>query len=168
LIDACSEIKRELDDANVSVDIYGPDREHKIKELEECIASKELSGVIRFHDGIYGAEKERIIRESDVFIMTSRFEGHPTGLLEAIAYGMPCVVTTGSNMRKEIEAVDAGWTANNDAESIKEALLAMIADKNRFEEKGRNARNLAKEYDWNTIAERTHDVYKSLLKGKNQ
>ena len=72
---------------------------------------------------------QKIYAGCDIFLMPSRFEGHPTGLLEALAYGLPCIATTGSNMREEIELADAGWTADNDAESIRSALLSMISDK---------------------------------------
>lgn len=168
LVYSCAAIKKHLEEAKVIIKLYGSDMEHKLDGIRQEVQSLGLSHIISFEDAVFGSEKETVLLNNDIFLMPSRFEGHPTGLLEALAYGLPCVATTGSNMRKEIEVADAGWTADNDAESIKDALLAMIADKDRFEDKGRNARNLAKKYDWNAIAKKTHDVYENLLKGKNQ
>lgn len=163
LIDACATLKQQLMTAGVQITLYGSDMEHKLDALKQTVNERGLSDFVSFKPAVFGEEKAEVLRNCDVFLMPSRFEGHPTGLLEALAYGLPCVATTGSNMRKEIEDADAGWTADNSAESIKDALLAMIDSKERFEEKGRNARKLAEKYDWNAIANKTHDEYLKLL-----
>ena len=168
LIYACAQIKQQLMEAQVQIVLYGSDMEHKLEVIKQTVIDEGLSEIVTFKPAIFGKDKDDVLRNCDVFLMPSRFEGHPTGLLEALAYRLPCVATTGSNMRKEIELADAGWTADNDAESIKNALLSMISDKDKFMEKGRNARNLAKEYDWNAIARKTHDVYENLLRGNIQ
>lgn len=95
--------------------------------------------------------------------MPSRFEGLSMGLLEALSYGLPCLVTTGSNMREEIEKYDCGWGADNSVESIKNALLALIRDKDKLRIKSENARKLAEKYNWEKIAMDSHEKYLELL-----
>lgn len=67
------------------------------------------------------------------------------GLIEALAYGLPVLVTEGANMKEEIQKADAGWGCNTSRESIKECLLKMISDQRRFSEKSKNARDLSKQ-----------------------
>lgn len=167
LIEACEIIKEEMKAANCTIDIYGPDRENKVNELKEIVLHKGLDQIIHFHDGVYGIEKDKIIRNADCFIMTSRFEGHPTSLLEALSYGKPCLVTNGSHMRKEIEHAKAGWGADNTVESISIALKQMVNDCGSFAEKGRNARLLANRYSWDAIAQKSHIEYEKLLGERN-
>ena len=95
---------------------------------------------------------------SDVFILTSRFEGHPMGLIEALAYGLPAVVSSGSNMKDEIENADAGWTCDTSVESLRQALLTMIGEKDKFQIKSINAATLAKGYDWTVLAAKLHKI----------
>lgn len=163
LIEAALLIKSELKSADIKIDLYGSDFENKLKELKRNVADYGLNDIVTFHDAIYGKEKSLVLQEADIFLTPSRFEGHPTGLLEALSYGLPCLVTTGSNMRSEVERFDAGWTADNTSESIKDALLKMIADKDSFPRKSENARHLAKQYDWDEIAKKAHILYKELL-----
>lgn len=167
LIDACATVKEEMKAANCTVEIYGPDIENKVSELEEIVLQNGLDQIIHFHDGVYGTEKDKIIRSADCFIMTSRFEGHPTSLLEALSYGVPCLVTNGSHMRKEIEHANAGWGADNTVESISIALKQMVKDRDSFSEKGRNARLLASRYSWDAIAQKSHIEYEKLLGERN-
>lgn len=162
LIEACSKVKAKLKDANCTIDIYGPDEENKVYNLKRDVSNYELESVISFNDAVYGKEKEKILMNSDVFLMTSRFEGHPMALIEALSYGIPALVTKGSNMKNEIEAYDAGWTAENNIESVSIALIKMLKDyKNHY--KNNNAINLSNNYSWNKIAEISHKEFMKII-----
>ena len=163
LIDACVSIKSELKKSNCQFHIYGPDVENKKDILKQKIDNENLSSIIYIHEPVFGKEKENVLLESDIFLMTSRFEGHPMALIEAMSYGIPCFVTDGTNMAKEVEEYNAGWTARNNIKSIKETLLKMIEEKNLLNEKGSNSLELSNQYDWNELAKKSHELYKSLL-----
>lgn len=163
LIDACSAIKENLIKSNCSITICGPDKEGKLQDLIAKVNADGLKDIIAFQDGVYGAKKEKALLESDVFIISSRFEGHPMALIEALSYGMPALVTTGANMRKEIEDYNAGWGADATVESIKQALLKLIDERLSFDTKGKNARHLAKKYAWDILAKGSREEYLRLL-----
>lgn len=163
LIDAVEANYDLLISNNINIALYGSNMEHKREILEDTVKSKKLESIITFHDGVFGEEKDRVLRNADAFLMPSRFEGHPTGLLEALAYGLPCLATTGSNMREEIVDSEAGWGADNTSESVSIALRNMINNINTFEIKGKNARALANQYSWDAIAKRSSEEYTKLL-----
>lgn len=168
LIEACAQLKDELTQANCTIDIYGPDREGKKTKLEDAVREHNLDKIIRFFDGVYGEEKERVLLEHDVFIMPSRFEGHPMALIEALAYGLPCLVTTGSNMRNEVEEFYAGWGADNEKAAIIEALKKILSCKyDEYIVKSENAYSLAKKFSWDDIGSKSHDYFLELIRKKN-
>ena len=158
LIEACSTIKDQLNQANCTIDIYGPDVENKRQFLEKELLRYGLGSLVKFHDGVYGKEKEEILRNSDVFLITSRFEGHPMALIEALSFGLPVVATEGSNMKNEIELYDAGWTADNNVRSISNALLKMSCEVD-YSKKSNSAIELSKNYFWSTITKLAHGEY---------
>ena len=122
-----------------------------------------LSSCVRIHKELYKEDKTQALRQADVFVMTSRFEGHPMGLIEALAYGLPCLATTGTNMRGEIEKYDAGWTADNTVESIAAAFGKMLDERENLAQKSANARQLAARYDWAEIAQQSHKIYEEII-----
>lgn len=163
LIEVCKEIKQDLVKKKCTIDIYGPDVDGKLKNLNDQIMKYDLEDIIRFHDGLYGEDKINVIKASDVFIMLSRFEGHPMALIEALSYGLPCVITKGTNMKLEIEKYDAGWTADNSVNSSKKAMKNMLESIECYQQKSKNAINLASNYEWSLLAEKSHKLFENAL-----
>ena len=111
-----------------------------------------LTDIVSLGGEILKGDKQKAILDSDVFFLTSRFEGHPMGLIEALAYGLPCIITTGSNMRPEVEANNCGWCCDFSQDGIKGALLNMIKESHSLYTMSRNALLLASNYDWSNLA----------------
>lgn len=166
LMEACIKLKSELIKHKCTIELYGPDRNGAKQILLNKIETNNLRNIIFIKDEIYNSEKEKTLLQSDFFILTSRFEGHPMGLIEALSYGLPCLVTEGTNMGKEISESNAGWVAENSIESISEKLRNLINEKDSLEFKGHNALQLSKEYNWDKIAEISHNQYMNLINDK--
>lgn len=162
LLDAMEMIHEELVQSRFFLTIYGP-RRYDYEKINYEIASRNMGDVAKVHDEVSGEEKENVLLNSDVFIMTSRFEGHPMGLIEALSYGIPCMVTPGTNMAEEVGKFNAGWVTEGNAEKIAETLKLIIREKSCFSEKGHNGRELSKEYDWNKLAQGFHEKLETVL-----
>lgn len=163
LIQACGRIASELREAKATIHLYGPDREGSFAQLQDELARHWLEDIIFLHDGVFGEEKERVQLESDAFIMTSRFEGLPMGMIEALAYGLPALATAGTNLADEIREEDAGWVSDNSVKGIVRMLRAAIADRERYPEISRNALHLSVRYNWHAIARKTHEQLTNIV-----
>lgn len=168
LVDACCKVQNELRANNIIIKVYGPDYNGDKMRLQDMLAKNDIDDIIEIGDVILGKAKEEIMLQSDFFIMPSRFEGHPMALIEALSYGLPCLVSQGTNMRKEICRYDAGWGCDNISDDICTALLKVRRDKHKFLDKSKNARSLASKYDWNNLAREFHDSVNTLLMDKYQ
>ncbi|WP_180994335.1 glycosyltransferase [Bacillus sp. Marseille-P3661] len=163
LLEACAVLKDEMKATNCTIDIYGPDQQGSKNSINQLIKKYELEECIHVYDAIFGEHKEKIILESDFFILTSRFEGHPMGLIEALSYGLPCLVTQGANMLDEISLYEAGWTAKTDTTSIIKAFKQLLNEKANLSMKGKSALELSQKYDWDEIAKVSSDKYKKMV-----
>jgi glycosyltransferase involved in cell wall biosynthesis len=159
LIEALRGIVEELIANGVRIRIFGPNCEKSVEKLMNTVVANHLDSVVSFDEGVFGDEKESVLLDSDVFLLTSRFEGHPMALIEALSYGLPCLITRGTTMYDEVCESGAGWVAENTSQSIQNAILTMIKEREKLPLAGKNALELSKKYSWKSIAQKTHSVY---------
>ncbi len=152
---------------NAVVNLYGPDWNGRYAALEEMIKENEIGDFVTLHPAVSDKEKEEVLLDTDIFIQTSRSEGMPMGILEALSYGIPCLVTQGTALGELINQHDAGWECATDVQGISETLKKALLEIDKLEEKGRNARKMiCKRYDWEIVARDTICSYKEILSDK--
>lgn len=88
------------------------------------------------------AEPWKIMAGADAFVMTSKHEGFPNALLEAMAIGLPCVVFDCPSGPREItqDGKDALLVPLNDHDALVSALKKLLNDENLRNALGRQAR----------------------------
>ena len=156
LLGACNKIKGELNAAGFHLTLYGEKR-RDYEMLNQYVQENKLEDIVSFGGLISGEEKRTCILSADLHIMISRFEGLPMAMIETLAYGIPALVTPGTNMQNDILNNEAGWGCDCDVDSVSDALLKVIKEKDSLKKKGHNARNLAKKYSWTDIAKSFHE-----------
>ncbi len=146
------------------LDIYGPDYQGRYANVEKLIEENGMEDIVKLHHEVIGTKKEEILLNSDIFIQTSRHEGMPMGILEALSYGIPCIVTEGTNLKSFIEENDCGWTAENSAESIAKAIVKACEEKDTFAGKSKKARHaVEQEFSWENVATNAIEQYKIYI-----
>ena len=145
------------------LDMYGPDYNGRFAHDEAMIAEREIGDVVTLHQPIIGEEKEKAFLDSDVFIQTSRTEGMPVGILEALSYGLPCIVTEGTTMAATVNEAGAGWGCKTEPESVCKAIEDAIRNKAKLTDKSRNAIKISQEvFSWEKISSNTVKEYQRL------
>lgn len=156
--------KEFLQKHNCSFAIYGPDLNGRYAHLEELISQAEVADVVSLHHEVSGQAKEELLLESDIFIQTSRFEGMPMGILEALSYGLPCLVTEGTTLAEKIVLADAGWGCSTISQSIADTIKKAVENKNLYMQKSKNASYFAeREFSWAEIAKFAIEDYKKYV-----
>jgi len=162
LVDAVSLAQSKMRESKVRISLYGPKGYSLWQEIADKIIENKTDDILSISDAVVGEEKDKVLRAADFFIMTSRFEGMPMGLIEALGYSLPCIVTGGTNMRTEIEAANAGWGCDIDAESIAGAIGSLCDNINDLSSYRERAYKLACEYDWDALAGKAHLIYEKI------
>ena len=141
----------------------GPEEE-RIRRL-----AAESSGAVRFIGFIDEARKRSILSETDVFVQLSVREGLSIATLEALASGVPCVVSDLPGVREPITPGRTGWYVQDpeDVRSVVAALRGVLADRPRLAEMKRACRATAVErYSLQAMCEGYWNVFTGLLEGR--
>lgn len=163
LVEAIKAAGDALRESGVVIILHGSDKLGSAEELRTWIMQAGIDDIVQMEGAAFGEVKHAALLDADCFIMTSRYEGLPMGLLEALSYGLPCVVTPGTNMASEIGCAGAGWACGCDAESVSKALVA-FTKADDLDARSANALELASGYEWAAIAKRSAELYRELLK----
>jgi len=103
--------------------------------------------------------------QSSVFVLPSRQEGMSNVLLEAMAIGMPCVVTNVSGSNDLVmNGIDGLLVESGDVDSLANAIVYMLKnndDATKMGEAGRNT--IEQNYEIRHIAERYKNIYDRLV-----
>jgi glycosyltransferase involved in cell wall biosynthesis len=107
-------------------------------------------------------------QRADLYISPSHVDGSSVSLMEALACGLPCLVSDIPANKEWIVEDENGWLfRDGDANHLAEKILAAISQREKLPEIGRSSRRVAEmRADWKKNAKVLMNVYRSLG-GKN-
>ena len=162
LLDAIELISNSDSGKKVRFTFYGDGSDSEVIWFKEQI--KQVDQIAEYKGPIYGKQKELAIRESDIFILTSRSEGMPMGVLEALSYGLPCILTPETNIGEEVKIANAGWLTDTNADQIASVINKSISEYLIEHDSLRhNAIRLSNKYNWEDIATFSVDEYQRIV-----
>jgi 1,4-alpha-glucan branching enzyme len=159
LIDAVERLIGEGHDLSLVIAGTGPE-----KEAIERRAAR-APDAIRFVGFIDEAEKRRLLIDADVFVQLSTREGLSIAAIEALASGVPCVVSDLPGVREPIDAGVTGWYVADpeSVDSVVATLRCVLADRERLPEMRRDCRAVAEaRYSLQTMCENYWQVFTDL------
>ena len=139
--------------------IVGPD-DGMLATVQSLAAGDERIVCTGYLDG---ADRKQALAAGDIFALPANGEGLPMAALEAMASGMPALLSPGCNMPEVAEA-GAGSVVEASVDAFAEKLRRLLTDAELRAEMGDRARRLvAEKYSWDRIASELEAVYQALL-----
>jgi glycosyltransferase involved in cell wall biosynthesis len=126
--------------------LAGPDFRGGRAQVEALIDEHDVGDLFALRGGVTGSDKLDFFRSLDVFVHTSRFEGQPQAVVEAMAFGLPVLVTPGTNMQTIVKASGSGICLPETIPAMAESLRAACDDLSWVKPSGERAQSYAREY----------------------
>jgi glycosyltransferase involved in cell wall biosynthesis len=134
----------------VSFSIYGGGPE--ADRLESLRAKKRLNN-LRFHGPVEPEALHSAMSSAKLFLNTSFIEGSPTAVLEAMACGLPAILTPSNDFSSLIgQGVNGRVTAGWDPDTIAAAIDEFLADAETLSRAREKARQTAQQHRWRSKA----------------
>jgi glycosyltransferase involved in cell wall biosynthesis len=166
LVGAFSAVSRERDDVHLL--IAGSDDSDYGKKVSAWLKKEDVYKKTTFAGMLQGEEKLEAFYYSSVFVLPSYSENFGIAVLEAMACGLPVVVSEKVNLGPTVVAAKAGLVAPCNAEMFSRKILNILNDDNLARQMGMNGIALVRnKFSWQEIACKLLSVYSSLITKSN-
>jgi glycosyltransferase involved in cell wall biosynthesis len=140
--------------------VAGDGAPNYLASLRDLAQSGPAASQITFCGWVDGEARRTWLRGATLFALPSHQENFGIAVVQAMAAGVPSVVSPGVALAREIEAAQVGWVVGR--ESLAAGLAAILADRSACEDRGRLARQYAERYRWSRVGHLLAEVYRRV------
>lgn len=145
--------------------IVGPDDGGHLQNLQQLAASLGTQRVT-FVGFLPEEEKTACLHAAHLYILPTHTENWAVSVAEALAHGLPAIVSTGAPW-SGLESHRCGWWIDNSVEAVTECLFSALArPPDELRSLGARGREwMSEEFPWSKVGRMTHETYRWLLEG---
>ncbi len=134
-----------------------------VSGLKRLAAGRGGGGRVLFTGWLDGVEKTDALREAALLALPSRQENFGLSVVEALACGVPALVSRHVNLAEEIRAAGAGWVIPLERAALRETLREALREDHERSRRGKAGRDLVRRrFLWSTVAAELAVLYRSV------
>ncbi|WP_339278781.1 glycosyltransferase [Paenibacillus sp. FSL W8-1187] len=161
LVEAFRDIHRRHPDTVLV--LTGPDDENYGQKVRDWLKAASLSEFAIFTGMLTGTDKLAVLRDADLFLLPSYSENFGIAVVEAMACGVPVVISDKVNIWREVVAEGAGLATPVDPIRVADAACQLLDDPELRERMGERGRAMASQYyEWSQVAAQLEQEYRRL------
>ncbi|MFB2833808.1 glycosyltransferase [Floridanema evergladense] len=135
-----------------------------LQYLQKLVLDSGLIAQTTFSGFVTGKDKDLLLQGSDIFVLPSFSENFGIAVAEALANGLPVIITPDIQIAPEISRANAGLIVAGEEETIANAIAQLISTPEQRYQLAENGKKLVKErYSWNAIAYQLTEAYRTII-----
>jgi glycosyltransferase involved in cell wall biosynthesis len=135
----------------------------KRKNLELRIKNYASESKIKLLGSLAREKVFEVLQQSDIFVLTSNWEGFPITILEAMSCGLPIIASDVGGVKEAVDEEVGYLIKRGDKEALKKALIELIENPELAKKKGENARKrVEQEFSLEKMLQETERMYNSI------
>jgi glycosyltransferase involved in cell wall biosynthesis len=159
LVEAVARVRRELPD--VILLIAGHDA-GGMATVHDSVDRHDLREHVVFSGFLEGADKLAAYAIASVFVLPSRHENFGVAVVEAMAHGVPVLVTQGVASHIYVDEAGCGRTVDATAEALSQGLRDVLSsDREVLGNRGREY--ISKYLTWSTVVQQLDELYRDAI-----
>jgi len=148
--------------------IAGPEGESGyVAQLRESAREKQIEDRTVFTGPLYGDQKKAALVDASIFVLPSRYENFANGVAEAIACGMPVIISDRCGIQ-EFVAGRVGLVVPREGPALADALRQLLSDKVLYDRFRAACPHVAAQLSWSELLGTQEEMYTRVLKGDNE
>lgn len=162
LVDAFLRVREDPRFSDWQLILAGEGDSYYVSRLRKQISSAISGESVILTGWIDGDEKLFALRHAALLALPSHHENFGMCVVEALASGVPVLISPNVNLARDIETAGAGWIASVDVAAVETALREALDSEDERRRRGCNGANLARKFDWSLIGEDLSSLYRQL------
>ncbi|MFB2898177.1 glycosyltransferase [Aerosakkonemataceae cyanobacterium BLCC-F50] len=135
-----------------------------LQYLQNLVLDSGLTAQTTFSGFVTGKDKDLLLQGSDIFVLPSFSENFGIAVAEALANGLPAIVTPDIQIAPEISRANAGLIVPGEEAAVANAIAQLLSTPEQRYQLAENGKKLVKErYSWNAIACQLTEVYRTII-----
>jgi glycosyltransferase involved in cell wall biosynthesis len=163
-VDAFLSLKEKQDLKDWKLVLAGDGPGEYVQALKQTVSAHNAEEVVLFPGWLEGEEKDAFLRHASLLALPSHHENFGLCVMEALAAGVPVMVSPHVNLATEIESSGAGWIAAIEKNSLESTLAEALAGEDERARRGRAGKTLSLEFSCESVAARLNEMYTAVLK----
>ncbi|WZH52234.1 MAG: glycosyltransferase [Nocardioides alkalitolerans] len=144
-------------------DLYGPD-EGEATRVRDLISSSGLEERIACHGAVDPRDVAAILASAQAYVLPSVREVFPMALLEAMAAGVPSILTDDCGLSDELRARGTAAVTDGTPEQLANAVTRVTSDEATWTEASRRSRaDIAAHFSTASVVDRLERIYQEVL-----
>ena len=132
--------------------------------VEGWIAAAGLQRRVSLTGMLRGEDRLAALSAAEIAVLPSYSENFGFSVVEAMASGIPVVISDKVNIWREVEAAGAGLVCRADEQDLAEKLSRLIGETEAARRRGRNGTALvARAYSHAAVGQRIEEMYEGVL-----
>lgn len=165
LVKSFAQVARERDD--VRLVIAGPDNEGYGVEVRKWLKQENVYSKAIFTGMLQGDDALEVLRDADIFALPSYTENFGMAVVEAMACGLPVVISDKVNIWREIQKAQAGLVTSCDANEVVASFFRLLDNDNERKKLADTGNKFVREtYSWKPIIQKLLLYYKNIVNNK--
>jgi glycosyltransferase involved in cell wall biosynthesis len=147
--------------------LAGPDSEGYSSQVRDWLKQENVLEKATFAGMLVGERKSVALTESTMFVLPSYSENFGIAVVEAMASGLPVVISNRVNIWREVHRAGAGIIVDPSAHATANAIKVLLNDPVRARVMGACGRNLARErFAWDAAGAKLVELYRQIISSK--
>lgn len=135
----------------------------EIHQIQQLLKRRNLESRVEFPGWVRDKEKDRLLREADVFLLPSYHEGMPMSILDAMGYGLPVVSTAVGGIPKIVRSGENGLLCEaGEVLGLSQAIIRLLQDQVFSKTCGENSCSIAHKYSLEAHVGHLKSLYNTL------
>jgi len=134
--------------------------------LKRKISDLKIGGRVKIIGEVSSKNRLKCYANCDIFILFSQWEGFGIVMIEAMAAGLPVIVSDRGPLPTIVKDGKNGLVAKfPDVRSLKEKISMLIRDKKLYDKIKLNEKRFVKRFDTEKVVKRIEELYGKAVKG---